>query len=315
MKPSSSYIVSIALLALPLTGSRVTAQPASTLRIVAATSDLGALAMEVGGDRVKVESLTTGVQDPHSVPGKPSYLLKLQHADLVVVAGLELDAGWLTGRHHVASAISQSGNARIQPGASGYFDASQYAEILELPTQPLVRDIHPAGNPHYWLDPENGRRIAQALTERLSRLRPQDSEYFKDRFDQFTQRLSAAEAVWDREMQPYSGRKVITYRRSWSSFLKRFHLVSVGEIEPSPGIPPSRNNTRELVQRMKSEDVRIILVEPYFELRTPRNIARETGAEVVVMPASVGGQKAITDYLKLFDYDVALLASRFASQP
>ena len=149
------------------------AQAAPKLRVVASTSDLAALAAEVGGDRTEVEALALGAQDPHSVPGKPSYLLKLQHADLVIVAGLELDTGWLTGRHHVPSAISQSGNPRIQPGASGYFEASQYAEILDIPAQAPIRNIHPLGNPHYWLDPENGRRIAQALANKLSELRPE----------------------------------------------------------------------------------------------------------------------------------------------
>lgn len=303
----------IVIAAVPSMGGQASAQPTPKLRIVAATSDLAALATEVGGDRVEVESLAAGVQDPHSVPGKPSYYLKLQHADLLMVVGLELDAGWLTGRHHVSSAIGQSGNARIQPGASGYFDASQHAEILETPRQPFVRDIHPLGNPHYWLDPENGRRIAAALTEKLSRLRPEDSVYFQNRFRQFGERLSSAEEAWDREMQPYTGRRVVTYRRSWSNFLKRFRLVSVGEIEPSPGIAPSKRHTRELVNLMKSENVKVILVEPYFELKTPNNIARETGAEVIVMPSSVGGEKGITDYLRLFDCDVALLTKAFKS--
>lgn len=308
-----SVVCCIAIVAVPLMGGQVSAQPAPKLRIVAATSDLAAFATEVGGDRVEVESLALGVQDPHSVPGKPSYYLKLQHADLLMVAGLELDAGWLTGRHHVSSAIGQSGNARIQPGAAGYFDASVHAEILEAPTQPFVRDIHPLGNPHYWLDPENGRRIAAALTEHLSKLRPEDSMYFENRFRQFSERLSSAEEVWDKKMLPYTGRRVVTYRRSWSNFLKRFRLVSVGEIEPSPGIAPSKRHTRQLVNLMKSENVKVILVEPYFELKTPNNIARQTGAEVIVMPSSVGGENGITDYLMLFDYDVALLTKAFES--
>ena len=307
------FVVSIAILAAQLGGSRAFSQTASKLRVVASTSDLATLAAEIGGDRTEVESLAVGAQDLHSVPAKPSYLLKLQHADLVIVAGLELDAGWLTGRHHAPSAISQSGNARIQPGASGYFDASVHAEILEAPTQPFVRDIHPLGNPHYWLDPENGRRIAEALAEKLSNLLPQDAAYFENRLRQFSSRLSAAEGIWDKEMQPYSGRKVVTYRRSWSNFLKRFGLVSVGEIEPSPGIAPSKRHTRELVNLMKSENVKVILVEPYFESKTPNNIARETRAEVIVMPSSVGGEKGITDYLRLFDYDVALLTKAFES--
>ena len=283
---------------------------ASKLRIVASTADLAALATEVGGDRTEVESLTSGVQDPHSVSGKPSFLLKLQHADLLIVAGLELDS-WLTGRHHVQSAISQSGNSRIQPGASGYFEASQYAEVLEDPAQGFVRDIHPLGNPHYWLDPENGRRIAQALAKKLSELQPDDASYFDDRFQRFNTRLSEAEKIWDAKIQPYRGRKVVTYRRSWSNFLKHFGLVSVGEIEASPGIPPSRRHTTELISIMKSENVQVILVEPYFELKTPNAIARDARAEVVVIPSSVGGEKRITDYFTLLDYDLTLLAKVF----
>ena len=283
---------------------------APKLRIVASTTDLAALAAEVGGDRTEIESLAPGVQDPHSVSAKPSYLLKLQHADLLVVAGLELDS-WLTGSHHVQSAISQSGNSRIQPGASGYFQASQYAEIVEISAQAPSRDIHPLGNPHYWLDPENGRRIAQALAKKLSELQPNDASYFADRFRGFNKRLSDAESVWDAQIQPYRGRKVVTYRRSWSNFLKHFGLVSIGEIEPSPGIPPSHRHTTELINIMKGENVKIILVEPYFEMKTPNAIARETGAEIVVMPSSVGGEKGIADYFTLFDHDLMLLTKAF----
>lgn len=300
-----------AAVAMFLAGSWLAAQPTSKLRVVASTSDLGALAAEVGGDLIAVEVLAPGVQDPHSVAGKPSYLLRLQRADLVIVAGLELDAGWLTGRHHVPSAISQSGNPRIQPAASGYFDASQYVEILEIPSQAYVRDIHPLGNPHYWLDPENGRRIAQALANRLGALRPSDASYFTDRFQVFSKRLSEAEQAWRAQMRPYRGHKVVTYRRSWSNFLKRFDLISVGEIEPIPGIPPNRDHSTELINRMKNENVGVIVVEPFFELKTPNTIARKTGAHVVVMPSSVGAEKGITDYFKLFDYDLGLLTKAF----
>jgi len=277
------------------------------LKVLASTSDLAALAAEVGGDRAEVESIARGDQDPHFVQEKPSYLLKLRQAELLIVVGLQLEGGWLTQGHHRLPLISQSGNPRIQLGASGYFDASQYAEILDVPPQPLTPNIMPFGNPHYWLDPENGRRIAQALANKLSEVRPEHASYFEDRFQAFSKRLSDAEKVWDDEMKPYRGCKVVTYRRSWSNFLKHFQLVSVGEIEPRPGIPPSRRHTTELINRMKSEAVKIVLVEPYFELKTPNAIARETGAEVVVMPASVGGEKGITDYFQLFDYDVGLL--------
>lgn len=283
------------------------AHATSKLKVVASTSDLAALATEVGGDRTEVESLIRGDQDPHFAQEKPSNLLKLRQADLLIIVGLQLEGGWLTQGYHRPSLITQSGNPRIQPGASGYFDASQYAEILEIPAQLVPPSIQPSGNPHYWLDPENGRRIARALAGKLSELRPNETSYFYERYQIFSERLSEAEEVWDAEMLPYRGRKVVTYHRSWSYFLKYFQLMSLGEIEPRPGIPSSRGHTAELINRMKSESVRIILVEPYFELKTPKAIARETGAEVLVMPSSVGGEKGITDYFQLFDYDLALL--------
>ncbi|HZP63391.1 MAG TPA: zinc ABC transporter substrate-binding protein [Terriglobales bacterium] len=292
----------------------VLAQTTSKLRIVASTADLAAIAAEVGGERAEVQCLVRGNQDPHFVQAKPSYLLKLRRADLLIILGLELESGWLTRPHHTPSLLSQSGNPRIQPGASGYFDASQYAEILETPNPPLTPSIQPFGNPHYWLDPENGRRIAQALAHKMSEMRPGSASYFDQQFRAFSDRLSGAEQRWDAKMKPYRGRKVVTYSRSWSNFLKHFQLVSEGEIEPQPGIPPSLAHTRELIPLMKSEGAKVILVEPYFELSSPHAIARETGAEVVVMPSSVGGEKRAGDYFQLFDYDVALLADAFHSK-
>lgn len=293
----------------------VVAQTSPKLKVVTSTADLAALAAEVSGDRAEVEFLVRGSQDPHFAQAKPSFLLKLRRADLLIVVGLELESGWLTRGHHSQSLLSQSGNPRIQPGAPGYFDASQYAEILEAPKRLVTPGIQPFGNPHYWLDPENGRRIAQALADKMSEMRPSDGSYFNVRFKVFSQRLSDAERLWDAKMAPHCGRKVVTYSRSWSNFVKHFQLVSVGEIEPQPGIPPSPSHTSELVQLMKSNDVKVILVEPYFELNTPHVIARETGAEVLVMPSSVGGEKGVSDYFQLFDYDLALLASAFAAKP
>ncbi len=193
------------LLAVALAGaaaSPVVAQATSKLKIVASTADLAALAAEVGGERAEVQSLARGNQDPHFVQAKPSYLLKLRQADLLIIVGLELESGWLTRSHHTPSLVSQSGNARIQPGASGYFDASQYAEILETPTRLVTPSIQPFGNPHYWLDPENGRKIAGALAHKLGQLRPNDASYFDDRFRAFSKRLSDAEEAWNAEMRP-----------------------------------------------------------------------------------------------------------------
>jgi ABC-type Zn uptake system ZnuABC Zn-binding protein ZnuA len=283
---------------------------ASPLKVVTATTDLAALAQEVGGDRIEVESIARGYQDPHFVEAKPSFLLKLRHADLLIVVGLQLEIGWLP------PLITQCGNPRVQVGAQGYFDASQFAEILEIPTTVVTRamgDVHPFGNPHYWLDPENGRRIARGIATKLREMRPNDAAYFQQRFQAFSQRLDQTEKAWDEGMMPFRGRKVVTYHRSWPNFAKRFGLDVVGYVEPRPGIPPSPGHTVELIQMMKRENVKVILVEPYFDLKTPNSIGRETGAQVVVLLPSVGGEKEVTDYFQLFDYDMALLTRAFRS--
>ena len=285
---------------------------ASKLKVVTATTDLAALAEEVGGDRISVDSIARGYQDPHFVEAKPSFLLKLRQADLLVVVGLQLEIGWLP------PLITQCGNSRVQVGAPGYLDASQFAEILEIPTGIITRamgDVHPLGNPHYWLDPENGRRIARGIQTKLAEMRPADAAYFEERFQSFSQRLTAAEKVWDEEMKPLHGLKVVTYHRSWPNFTKRFGLDVVDYVEPRPGIPPSPKHTVELIQLMKRENIKMILVEPYFDLKTPNAVARETGARVLVLLPSVGGEKEVTAYFKLFDYDIGLLTRAYKTTP
>jgi zinc/manganese transport system substrate-binding protein len=258
---------------------------ASKLNIVTSTEDLAALAREVGGDRVNVDSIAKGYQDPHFVEPKPSFLLKLQKADVLVV------------------------------GAPGYLDASTTCRILEVPTGQITRasgDVHPLGNPHYWLDPANGLRIAKAIQEKLSQMQGADAAYFASRYADFTRRLSAAEKVWDAKMAPYRGRKVVTYHRSWPNFCERFGLVVVDYVEPKPGIPPTPSHTLELIGTMQQQGIRLILVEPYFAIDTPRSIAQKTGGQVAVLLPSVGGEKGVTDYFKLFDYDIDLLVSAFS---
>jgi ABC-type Zn uptake system ZnuABC Zn-binding protein ZnuA len=280
----------------------------SKIRIMTATTDLASLAQEIGGDKVDVESVARGYQDPHYVDPKPSFLLKLSKAELLIVVGLELEIGWLP------PLITQSSNPRIQVGAPGYFDASRYARILEIPTGQVTRaegDVHPLGNPHYWLDPENGLRISKGIADKLSEMRPNDAAYFAQRYSSFEQRLKEADQKWLAEMKPYSGRKIVTYHRSWPNFAEHFNLNVVGYVEPRPGIPPSPQHTVELIGLMKRDGVKVIVVEPYFDLKTPNSIARETGGIVVVLMPSVGGEKEITDYFKLFDYDIAKLKKAF----
>jgi zinc/manganese transport system substrate-binding protein len=314
MRPKfTQFLFSVLLLPaglLFLSASPAPAFAASKLKVVTATTDMAALAEEVGGDRVEVVSIARGYQDPHFVEAKPSFLLLLRRADLLILVGLQLEIGWLP------PLITQSGNPRIQVDAPGYLDASQFAEILEKPTGIVTRamgDVHPLGNPHYWLDPENGRRIARGIQTKLAEMRPGDAAYFEERFKSFSQRLDQAEKGWDEAMKPFRGRMVVTYHRSWPNFAKRFGLNVVDYVEPRPGIPPSPSHTIALIQMMKRDNVKVILVEPYFDLKTPNSVARETGALVVVGLPSVGGEKEVTDYFKLFDYDINLLTKAFKS--
>ncbi|PWU11055.1 MAG: zinc ABC transporter substrate-binding protein [Terriglobia bacterium] len=281
---------------------------ASKLNVVTATEDLAALAREVGGDRISVDSIAKGYQDPHFVEPKPSFLLKLQKADLLVVVGLQLEIGWLPPLQ------TQSRNSKIQVGANGYLDASQFCKILEIPTGQITRamgDVHPLGNPHYWLDPENGRRIAKGIADKLAELQPADAAYFQQRFADFDKRLAVAEKGWEAKMAPFRGRKVITYHRSWPNFCERFGLDVVDYVEPRPGIPPTPSHTLEVINTMKRENIKLILVEPYFDLRTPNSIAEKTGGEVAQIMPSVGGTKEITNYFQLFDYNINLLVNAF----
>jgi zinc/manganese transport system substrate-binding protein len=174
----------------------------AAIKVVATIEDLAALTREVGGDKVKVEALARGYQDPHFVEAKPSFILKLHSADLLVLVGRELEIGWLP------PLIQQSRNRKVQVGADGYLDASLTVRILEIPTGQITRamgDVHPLGNPHYWLDPGNGRRVAAAIRDKLSAMSPADAAYFTARYDDFDRRLTEAETRWDALMAPYKG--------------------------------------------------------------------------------------------------------------
>ena len=281
---------------------------ASKLNVMTTTQDLAAIAREVGGDKANVDSIAMGYQDPHFVEPKPSFLLKLQKADLLAVVGLQLEIGWLPPLQ------TQSRNAKIQVGGTGYLDISQFCQILEIPTGQVTRamgDVHPLGNPHYWLDPENGRRIAKAFQTKFSEMDSADAAYFQQHYDDFDKRLAAAQKGWEAKMAPYKGRKVITYHRSWPNFCDRFGLVVVDYVEPRPGIPPTPSHTLEVINTMKQQNIKLVLVEPYFDLRTPNSIAAAVGGDVAQLMPSVGGVKQITNYFQLFDYDIDLLVNLF----
>jgi len=285
----------------------VAARPAAAaVSVVATTEDLASLAREVGGDRITVVALAKGYQDPHFVDPKPSFILAVSRADLLIVVGRELELGWLP------PLVTSGRNAKIQPGANGYLDASANVRILEIPTAQITRamgDVHSQGNPHYWLDPGNGRRIAQTIKDKLIQLSPADRAYFDQRYADFDKRLAAAESRWDSTMAPYKGTKIVTYHRSWPNFMERFGLNVIGYVEPKPGIPPTTSHTVDLIDEMKRQGVKLIIVEPYFDLKTPQAIAKQVGGEVLVLAPSVGGTKEATDYIRLFDYDVNVVVA------
>jgi len=284
----------------------VFASAQSKLNVIATTEDLASIAAEVGGDHITVESIAKGYQDPHFVEAKPSFILKLQKADILILVGRELEIGWLP------VLINQSRNAKIQQGAPGYLDASLQAQILDVPNGQVTRaegDVHPLGNPHYWMDPENGKIIAKEIFDTLVKMRPNERSYYEPRLNDFVSKVSAAEKRWLDMMAPYKGTKVVTYHRSFSNFADRFGLNVVGYVEPKPGIPPTPQHNLDLINQMKKDNVKIVLVEPYFDVKTPNAIGRDTGAEVLIMPPSVGGTKDVADYIKLFDSNINMLVT------
>jgi ABC-type Zn uptake system ZnuABC Zn-binding protein ZnuA len=274
------------------------------LRVVTTTEDLASLTREVGGDRVSVTAIAKGYQDPHFVDPKPSFILAVNRAQLLIAVGRELEVSWLP------SLVTSGRNAQVQPGARGYLDASAGVRILDIPTGQITRamgDVHPLGNPHYWLDPGNGRIIARAIRDKLSELDPGGRTVFEQRYADFDRRLAEAEKRWDAAMAPYKGTKIVTYHRSWPNFMERFGLDVMGYVEPKPGIPPSPSHTIELVAAMRAGGVKVIVVEPYFDKRTPQSIASQVGGLVVELAPSVGGLPGTDDYLALFDHNVRVL--------
>jgi len=284
-----------------LLGLGLAAPAFAKLKVVSSLQDFASLADSVGGSRVETFAIAKGYQDPHFVDAKPSFVLKLSSADVLIVAGLELEIGYLP------PLIDQSRNDKIHPGNPGYLDASIGCDILQRPTTQVTRamgDVHPYGNPHYWTDPENGRVIARAIAAKLSELDPAGAADYAKNLAAFEAKLNEKEREWDGKMAPYAGTKIVTFHDSWPNFAKRFKLAIAGHVEPKPGIPPTPTHTLEIINLIKTERIPVILVEPYFDTKTPKAIAEQTGATVVTFYPSVGGTSEIKDYFGLFDYDV-----------
>jgi zinc/manganese transport system substrate-binding protein len=293
-------------LALTLAAANLFAAPAK-LNIVTTTADLASLTHEVGGDLVTVTAIARGYQDPHFVEPKPSFLLLLKNADLLEVIGLDLEIGWLP------PLVDQSRNAKIQPGGAGYLDVSRGVEILDRPNGAVNRsmgDVHPLGNPHYWLDPANAVRMAIQIEKKLEEMQPANAAAFQKNLNTFKQRINDADKRWRAALAPYRGAKIIAYHNSWPNFARRYGLNIIDFVEPKPGVPPSPSHTFELIGKMKEQKAKVIIMEPYFDKKTPQSVAERTGATLVVLFPSVGGGKSGTDdYFQLFDTNIANLVN------
>jgi ABC-type Zn uptake system ZnuABC Zn-binding protein ZnuA len=271
---------------------------AKEIFVVTTTEDLADLVKEVGGDKVKVVSLSYGYQDPHLVEPRPSMVVQLKKADMLVKIGMDLDI-W------VDSLIQAARNTNIIYGAKGYVDASVGILRLEVPGGKIdasMGDIHIYGNPHYWLDPENAKPITKNILDGLCKISPENTEYFKNNRDSYLEKLDKMLKIWDEKMKFYKGAKIITYHKTWSYFANHFNLEVIATVEPKPGIPPSPAHLNSLIIKMKKEKPVMILHEIFYPKKTSEMVSKETQVKLVILPTSVGGVKEVKDYISLFDY-------------
>jgi ABC-type Zn uptake system ZnuABC Zn-binding protein ZnuA len=268
------------------------------LNVVATLPDIGAIAEAVGGDKIQVTSLARGTEDPHFVDAKPSFLRVLNRADLLIEGGAELEVGWLP------PLVNNARNRKILPGNPGRLALASFVRIIETPTGPVDRsqgDVHPAGNPHFLLDPINGKAAANAIAEALGRIDAANAALYTANAGKFNEHLDLKLTEWKHLMEPFHGLKVVTYHKSFNYLLERFGLELAGTIEPKPGIEPSPTHISELISRMKEAGVKLILIEPNRGRKTPEYVATATGAKLAIAPILVGGSPDAKDYPSLFD--------------
>lgn len=296
-------LLAVTVLALGLAFTR----PASAeLRVVATTTDLANFAQTVGGDKVHVESICKGSQDPHFVQARPSYMVTLSRADLVIAVGLELEVGWLP------SLIQGARNPAINPGRPGYFEAATAIRPIDVPTGAVDRsrgDIHPFGNPHFWLDPLNAKLAVRAIAERMARLDPPNAKLFRDNAAAFEARIDKKLQQWQTTLAPFKGIKIASYHATFNYFHRRFGLDGIGYLEDRPGIPPSPGHLVDLIRQMRDQKVPVIFHEEFYDHSTSDMVAERSGARVLVLPTSVGGVSGVTTYEQLMDYLVQHVAT------
>jgi zinc/manganese transport system substrate-binding protein len=295
MNRRNFILMTLVAMLLPSTGSGAT-----TIRMVTTIPDLADMARQVGGDLVEVKSLATGVEDIHGVPMKPSFAVLLNRADVVVLMGLEAEHAFLP------ALLEASRNPRIQRDMPGYIDCSVYVTPLEVPTRidRALGDIHPMGNPHFNLDPGNGKNIVRAIVDGLSRNYPANATTFRKNGDAYLAKLDEAIVRWKREAGPLKGKKLVSYHPDMIYFAERFGMEQFGTIEIRPGVDPTPSHVADLIERMRKEKVGIVVRELHYPASLAESVARQTGAKLIELPAMVGGVPEAKDYISLIDYNV-----------
>lgn len=294
--------LSVSLFALGLWAGSVEA--ADKVRVVATTTDLKALTEVVGGNLVEVDALARGSQNPHDLEVRPSLMLKVRRADLLVMNGLELDQ-W------VEVVVQGANNPRVIPGAPGRVDASAGLLVLEVPRTRVDRsmgDVHPVGNPHYTVDPGMAPAVTANILEGLARVAPQNRAAFERNRQQFLARLGESMARWSAALAPFKGSKVIVDHNMWPYFLTRFGLVQAGSVEERPGIPATPAHVTQLIAYMKEDKIKVILAVPWADYKLAERVAEEAGAKVVLVANAVGSLKGTDTYLDTIDYNVRTVA-------
>jgi ABC-type Zn uptake system ZnuABC Zn-binding protein ZnuA len=278
---------------------------AQKIRVITTIPELADMTKRIGGDLVDVESLTRGVEFMHAVPVKPSFVPKLNRADILVENGLDLEISWLPALLEVAS------NAKILPGQPGQIDCSVGVSVLDVPrtVDRSEGDVHPKGNPHYTLDPLNGKIMARNIAAGLARNYPQHRALFEKNLGAYLAELDKAVGRWQTMAVALKGMKIVTYHQDWSYFAHRFGLQQIGTIELKPGVEPTPNHLVSLAQRMQQEKVRVIIYGPQSD-RYPRQLANQTGASVVRLQSTAGALPETDTYIKFIDYNLrSLLAA------
>jgi len=276
------------------------------LRVVTSTTDLYDIAKAVGAGRITATHIGEGYQDPHFIEAKPSFVLQLRNADVWAFVGLDLEIGWMP------LLLQGARNPKLQPGQPGYVDASRVISVLDVARGNVDRsqgDVHPLGNPHYWLDPENGRRIAKLFQETFATLDPKNASAYDANAKAFTERLDAAERTWQTDLARIKGQPVVAWHTSWRYFADYTGMNIVGFMEPKPGVPPSPAHLAGLIQTMKQAGAKVIVMEPFYDKKTADFVASTTGAKVLVLSPSVGGAKGLDDYIQLMTSGIRQLAA------